>query len=52
MVCGIEHHMNIFTYALCTLLKHPAMIRAVESSFLYLIVSFDVGSYVYVYSKT
>jgi DtxR family Mn-dependent transcriptional regulator len=24
MVCGIEHHMkNIFTDALCTLLKHP-----------------------------
>jgi DtxR family Mn-dependent transcriptional regulator len=24
MVCGIEHHMkNIFTNALCTLLKHP-----------------------------
>jgi DtxR family Mn-dependent transcriptional regulator len=25
MVCGIEHHMkNIFTDALCTLLKHPS----------------------------
>ena len=24
MVCGIEHHMkDIFTDALCTLLKHP-----------------------------
>jgi DtxR family transcriptional regulator, Mn-dependent transcriptional regulator len=24
MVCGIEHHMKeIFTDALCTLLKHP-----------------------------
>src|SRR5581483_3372281 len=24
MVCGIEHHMNAqFTYALCTMLKHP-----------------------------
>jgi len=24
MVCGIEHHMKkIFTYALCTLLRHP-----------------------------
>lgn len=26
MVCGIEHHMkNIFTDALCTLLKHPRL---------------------------
>ena len=24
MACGIEHHMkNVFTDALCTLLKHP-----------------------------
>ena len=26
MICGIEHHMtNMFTDALCTLLKHPRM---------------------------